>query len=72
MGHKRSEKDVEEAYFRGFREGFHAGFAEAESEMNSFQIYLRSLWRRRQLKKIKRAYIQKVREGKATWLNPSN
>lgn len=61
---KRTKKDVEEAYSRGFKQGFHAGFEEAESQMNQFQIYLRSLWRRRQLSQLKKAYLKKVRNGK--------
>lgn len=63
MGNKRTKKDVEDAYIRGFKQGFHAGFEEAESQMHQFQIYIRSLWRKRQLRKLKEAYIRKVLEN---------
>jgi hypothetical protein len=63
MGSKRTKQDVEDAYIRGFKQGFHAGFEEAENQMHQFQIYLRHLWRKRQLRKLKEAYIRKVLDG---------
>lgn len=55
MSHKRTKKDVEEAYRRGFEAGFTV-------RPNPVAMLLRSMWKRREQKKLKRAYIAKVQE----------
>lgn len=55
MGHKRTKKDVREAYRRGFEDGFTV-------RPNPLSIVLRSLWKKREQKKLKKAYIKKVME----------
>ena len=56
MSHKRTKKDVEDAYFRGFQAGFTV-------RPNPLAMILRSIWRKHELKKMKKAYLAKVREG---------
>src|SRR4051794_20123779 len=57
MSHaKRTKKDVEEAYRRGFEAGFNV-------RPNLFVMFLRSLWRKRQLKKLQRAWERKYKSN---------
>lgn len=58
---KRTKKDVDDAYQRGYEEGF----TEAERMLNPFRIFLRSVWRKHALKKYKKAYLKKAYLEKA-------
>lgn len=53
--HKRTKKDVEAAYYRGFQDGFNV-------RPNPLAMILRSLWKKHELKKMKREYLRKVKE----------
>lgn len=56
MTHKRTKKDVEEAYRRGFEAGFMV-------RPNPFTMLLRSLWHKHELKKLKKAWRAKIRDN---------
>lgn len=60
MSGKRTKKDVEAAYQRGYRDGF----TEAERLLHPLRMFLRAMWRKRALKKYKKAYQQKVKEAR--------
>lgn len=53
MSHKRTKKDVEEAYRRGFENGFNV-------RPNPLSMILRSLWRKHETKKLKKAWEKEV------------
>lgn len=55
MSYQRTTKDVEEAYRRGFEAGFNV-------RPNPVAMILRAMWRKHELKKLKKAYIKKVLE----------
>lgn len=55
MSHERTTEDVEEAYRRGFEAGFNV-------RPSPFAMMLRSMWRKHELKKLKKAYVKKVME----------
>lgn len=56
MSQQRTTKDVEEAYRRGFEAGFNV-------RPNPVVMILRSMWRKHELKKLKKAWQEKVRES---------
>lgn len=57
MSHgKRTKKDVEEAYRRGFAAGFNV-------RPNPLAMILRSIWRKHELKKLKKAFEEHMRNG---------
>lgn len=56
MPNKRSKKDVQEAYRRGFEAGFNV-------RPNPLSMILRSLWRKHELKKLKKAWAEQVEKG---------
>lgn len=56
MSGKRTKKDVEDAYRRGFKDGFNV-------RPNPLAMILRSIWRKHELKKLKRAYQEQVRKN---------
>lgn len=56
MPHKRTKKDVEDAYRRGFQAGFNV-------RPNPVAMVLRSLWRKHELKKLKKAFEEHLRDG---------
>ena len=53
MSHKRTKKDVEEAYRRGFENGFNV-------RPNPLSMILRSLLRKHEMKKLKKAWQKEV------------
>jgi hypothetical protein len=55
-GGKRTKKDVEEAYRRGFQDGFNV-------RPNPMSMILRSIWRKHELKKLKNAWERKMKES---------
>jgi hypothetical protein len=56
MSHgKRTKKDVEEAYRRGFQDGFNV-------RPNPLSMILRSIWRKHELKKLRKAWERKMKE----------
>lgn len=55
MSHKRSKRDVQEAYRRGFEDGFRV-------RPNPLAMLLRSCWRKHELKKMNKAYVKQVAE----------
>ena len=55
MSHKRSKRDVQEAYRRGFEDGFRV-------RPNPLVMILRGLWEKHELKKMKKAYVKRVTE----------
>jgi hypothetical protein len=57
MSHKRTKKDVEDAYRRGFKNGFMV-------RPNPLAMILRAIWRKHELKKFKKAYLRSVKENK--------
>lgn len=64
MPHKRTKKDVEEAYYRGFQAGFNV-------RPNPLAMILRSIWRKHEEKKLKKAWAEEVRSGRGTpWAKP--
>lgn len=56
MSHKRTKKDVEDAYRRGFEAGFNV-------RPNPIAMILRSAWRKHELKKLKKAWKEHVERG---------
>jgi ribosome modulation factor len=55
---KRTRKDVEDAYRRGFQAGFNV-------RPNPIAMILRSIWRKHELKKLKKAWQEEVKLGRA-------
>jgi hypothetical protein len=53
---KRTKKDVEEAYRRGFEAGFNV-------RPNPIAMILRAIWRKHELKKLKKAWNKAVKEA---------
>lgn len=63
MGHgKRTKKDVEEAYRRGFEAGFNV-------RPNPVAMVLRSIWRKHELKKLKKAWAAETKAGRPAWVD---
>lgn len=56
MSHKRTKKDVAEAYRRGFEAGFNV-------RPNPLAMILRHIWRKHELKKLKKAWEKDIRSG---------
>lgn len=57
MSHgKRTKKDVADAYRRGFEAGFNV-------RPNPVAMILRSIWRKHELKKLKKAWQEEVKKG---------
>lgn len=63
MSHgKRTKKDVEEAYRRGFQAGFNV-------RPNPLAQILRAIWRKHEQKKLKKAWEEEVKAG-PRWNRP--
>lgn len=57
MSHgKRTKKDVQDAYRRGFEAGFNV-------RPNPLAMILRSIWRKHELKKLKKAWAEEVKKN---------
>jgi hypothetical protein len=57
MSHKRTKKDVEEAYRRGFQAGFNV-------RPNPLAMILRSIWRKHEQKKLRKAWEEEVKNNR--------